>query len=153
MARRAGRKRKNFAARLAGKHGQRISKHDHGTAELHQQRVAVVGALNAGSQLAGDPLGVLVLAGVITEMRRQAGANFAELHVRMYGRPQASTGALNGDVSFGRLVRGGNFAAADEATAAAYKRLRQRLNNAPEGRFSENSARPSGQAVINRKPS
>ena len=130
MARRAGRKRKNknFQAALNGT--RRTSRHDHGTAELLQHRVALVGAHHATSQLAGDPLGVLVLAGVITEQQRQAGIGFAELHVRMYGRPQASTGQLNGDVSFGRLVRGGNFAAADEATTAAYKRLRKRLNSA-----------------------
>ena len=48
----------------------------------------------------------------------------------MFGRPQAGTVALNGDVSFGRLVRGGNFAAADEATTKLYRRLRTRLNSA-----------------------
>ena len=140
MARRAGRKRKNknFQAALNGEK-RRTSRHDHGSPEFRRQRAVVVGLANATDQRAGDALGILCLAGAITENQRQGGIQFAELHVRMYGRPQASTGQLNGDVSFGRLVRGGNFAAADEATTAAYARLRKRLDGA--GRLAVDEVR------------
>ena len=55
----------------------------------------------------------------------------------MYGRTQCPTVALNGDVSFGRLMRAGNFAAADEATTRAYSRLRKRLNSAGKDAVDE----------------
>ena len=111
MPRRRGRKihQKNFDERLAGKfrttRAGRMPKVDHGTAELLAHRAHLVGRANVKDQRAGDPLGVLVLAGVITDEQRQAGLEFARLHWAMYGRPFSSVGRYNGELTADRLLR------------------------------------------------
>lgn len=85
-----GRKRKWNAQRRATTRAGRKAP-DHGTPELLQKRAEIVGRKDAAHPHAGDPLGVLHLAGHIDEPQMNAGWTYAVLRWRLFGKPMAET--------------------------------------------------------------
>ncbi len=85
MARR-GRKRNPDALRHHTTRTGR-SKPDLGTDELMRKRAALVGGQNQRDQLAGDPLGILLLNGLLNEDQVRAAWRFAILRWRLFGKP------------------------------------------------------------------
>ena len=60
---------------------------DHGTDELMRKRADLVGSQNQNDQMAGDPLGILQLNGLLNEDQVHAAWRFAILRWRLYGKP------------------------------------------------------------------
>lgn len=87
-----GRKRKPGARYKCGKLKSVV---DHGTAEFRAHRIALVGVDHATDQRAGDALGVMELAGLITASQREAGAAWGRAMRLTYGSPYPATMKLD----------------------------------------------------------
>ena len=94
MARR-GRKRNNVDREPNGR-AQREGKRDSGTPEFLKHRARLVDAKHIADPRAGDLLGIMELAGVITASQRQSGWAWATAMWATYGRPHAAIVNLDG---------------------------------------------------------
>lgn len=90
---RAGRKRKTGSRQPNGQPA-RDGSRDRGTPEFQAHRAMLVGPDHIHDGRAGDKLGVLELAGLITASEREAATTWAHAMWAVYGKPRASGGSM-----------------------------------------------------------